>query len=182
LKKYIIYTLLILLVASACKSSKKVQVSEDIKTEKKDKPKKSSKSEYDKYSTKFGIQFDGSENLDLLKAIDGWMGVPHKMGGCTKSGVDCSCFVKHIYNDVYGIELTRTSRSMYEESKKVSKGNLKEGDLIFFKINGKTISHVGLYIKNNMFVHASSSRGVVISNLESSYYKQRYFSGGRVKP
>ncbi len=133
-----------------------------------------------RYSRKLGLKLDGTENQQLLGAISKWFGSPYRMGGCSKGGVDCSCFVKSVYEDVYGIELTRTSRSMYSHATKVRKGELQEGDLIYFKIRGRRISHVGIYLGDNKFVHSSRSYGVVIDNLDAPYYKKRFVSGGRV--
>jgi len=133
-----------------------------------------------RYSRKLGLKLDGTENQQLLGAISKWFGSPYRMGGCSKGGVDCSCFVKSVYEDVYGIELTRTSRSMYQNAAKVRKGELQEGDLIYFKIRGRRISHVGIYLGDNKFVHSSRSYGVVIDNLDAPYYKKRFVSGGRV--
>lgn len=133
-----------------------------------------------RYSRKLGLKLDGTENQQLLGAISKWFGSPYRMGGCSKGGVDCSCFVKSVYEDVYGIELTRTSRSMYQRAAKVRKGELQEGDLIYFKIRGRRISHVGIYLGDNKFVHSSRSYGVVIDDLNAPYYKKRFVSGGRV--
>jgi cell wall-associated NlpC family hydrolase len=133
-----------------------------------------------RYSRKLGLKLDGTENQQLLGAISKWFGSPYRMGGCSKGGVDCSCFVKSVYEDVYGIELTRTSRSMYSNATKVRKGELQEGDLIYFKIRGRRISHVGIYLGDNKFVHSSRSYGVVIDDLDKPYYKKRFVSGGRV--
>ncbi len=137
---------------------------------------------YSKYSDKLGINLDGTENKDLIMAIDEWFGTPFRMGGCSKYGVDCSCFVKKIYDDVYGLYLSRTSKSIYyEDLIPVKKEDLQEGDILCFKIRGRRISHIGIYLKDNKFVHASRKRGVMINDLNEKYYKKRYFSGGRVK-
>ena len=136
---------------------------------------------YARYSKKFGIEFNGSENKELLMAVAKWFGVPHKMGGCSKYGVDCSCFVKNIYKNVYGVALNRTSSNIfYKDSMPVKKRDLQEGDIICFKIRGRRISHIGIYIKDDKFVHASSSKGVRVSDLKQKYFRRRFFSGGRI--
>jgi len=114
-------------------------------------------------------------------AVDEWIGTGYKMGGCSKNGTDCSCLVKNLYKQVYGIDLNRTSNDILLQTKQISKENLQEGDILFFKINGKTVSHVGLYIKDNKFIHASSSKGVAINDLDQEYYKERFYCGGRIK-
>lgn len=177
MKRYVIQSAICLILISvfvSCSTSKRV-------TNDSGKYNKSNSGFYKKHSEIYGIQFKGNENKNLLLAIDGWLGSGYKYGGCSKTGTDCSCLVKNIYKQVYEIELNRTTNGIYQQVKHISRNNLKEGDILFFKINGKTISHVGLYIKNDKFVHASSSRGVVISDLNQDYYKKRFFTGGRIK-
>jgi lipoprotein Spr/probable lipoprotein NlpC len=136
---------------------------------------------YAYYSKKLGINLTGKENKKLIKTVAGWKGTPYKYGGTTKSGTDCSGFVSQIYKEVYGIKLHRTSRDMYKNDvKRISKNNLKCGDLVFFKTSGKKVSHVGIYIADNKFIHAAS-KGVVVNSLDDSYYKKTYYKSGRVK-
>ena len=137
---------------------------------------------YKRYSKKFGINFDGAENPELIMAVDEWLDTQFKMGGCSKEGIDCSCLVKDIYKNVYGIELDRTTISMFNDDAliPVKKEDLQEGDLIFFKIKDDAISHVGIYLKDNHFIHASLSMGVIISNLDGKYYRERFVSGKRL--
>ena len=135
---------------------------------------------YNKYSKKFGICFTGAENKKLIRAIDGWLGAPYRLGGCSKKGVDCSCFVQTLYATVYGIELKRSAREMFDDARLVSGKNLREGDLLFLKGKNKTIFHVGIYLKEGKFVHVSTARGVVISSLQEGYYRKYFHAGGRV--
>jgi lipoprotein Spr len=87
-----------------------------------------------------------------------------------------------VYQEAYGIALNRNSRAMYEQDvETIRKEDLREGDLVFFDINGDGISHVGIYLRNNMFAHASSSRGVIVESLESPYYRKNYAGSGRVR-
>ncbi|MCF6240668.1 MAG: C40 family peptidase [Bacteroidales bacterium] len=132
-------------------------------------------------SKKLGVNLSGKENKELIKTMSEWKGTPYKYGGTSKQGVDCSGFVSSVYKEVYGKKLHRTSRDMYKyDVKKISKNNLKCGDLLFFKTSGKKVSHVGIYIADNKFIHAAS-KGVVINDLDESYYKKTYYKSGRVK-
>ena len=106
--------------------------------------------------------------------------MPHVMGGMTKSGVDCSGFVYNVYKDVYGISLPRNSQDMETVVEPINdKSKLKEGDLVFFNGRSGKVNHVGIYIKDDTFVHTSTSRGVMISNLNEKYWANIYRRGGR---
>ncbi|QTA80390.1 Endopeptidase NLPC/P60 domain-containing protein [Desulfonema limicola] len=136
---------------------------------------------YSAYSKKMGVKFNGNENKELLTAIDNWMGTPYRWGGCSKYGIDCSCLIKNIYQDVFDISLNRISFMIFADNViPIDKKNLTTGDLLAFEMDESGISHVGLYIKDNKFVHASLSKGVIISSLNSKYYKNRFVAGGRV--
>jgi len=125
----------------------------------------------------------GKQNNAILYGfIEDWYGIPYRYGGETRKGIDCSAFVRELYDNVYSSRLTRTSREQFANSEYISnKNQLKEGDLVFFKIRSKSISHVGVYLADGKFVHSSRSKGVVISNLEESYWARYYVGGGRVK-
>lgn len=118
-----------------------------------------------------------------LEAAD-WIGTPYRYGGTTKKGVDCSGLTSAIYRKVYGKKLSRSSEEQRDrDCRRVLKRNLKEGDLVFFH-NGKKkrkASHVGIYLKDGKFVHASTSVGVVVSSLNERYYDKHWLQGGRVK-
>lgn len=109
-------------------------------------------------------------NSDLYTFIDGWMGSPHRLGGQTKFGIDCSAFVGMVYNEVYRKDLPRTSRDMAQHIKRKYDEDLSEGDLVFFSFGGRDIDHVGVYLHNGKFVHVSTKQGVVISNLKDVWY------------
>ena len=116
----------------------------------------------------------------LLLQIDSWIGTPYQYGGNNKTGVDCSGFINNIYNEVYQIKLPRTTSELEHYSKPVKREKLMEGDLVFFTINTKKAGHRGIYLAHGSFAHASTSRGVIISNLAEAYWN-KYFSGaGRV--
>lgn len=117
---------------------------------------------------------------ELTEYCKAWIGVPHVMGGMTKSGVDCSGFVYNVYKDVYGISLPRNSRDMETVVEPVDdRSKLKEGDLVFFNGRSGKINHVGIYIKDDTFVHTSTSKGVIISSLNEKYWANIYRRGGR---
>jgi cell wall-associated NlpC family hydrolase len=118
----------------------------------------------------------------LYSYVNEWYGVPYKYGGCQKTGVDCSCFSSNLYAYVYGRKLPRTAGEIQKECEKVSQSKMRQGDLLFFVINGKSVSHVGVYLKDNKFVHASTSKGVIISSLDEAYYKKYFHSAGRLRP
>ena len=134
-----------------------------------------------KYAGLLGVTEKEITNVKLYRFIDEWYGVPYKYGGKAKTGVDCSGFTTILLQDVYGKTFVGSANSMYEACDNVNEKNLKEGDLVFFKINSSKVSHVGVYLQNRRFVHASSKRGIVINNLDEAYYKKYFFKGGRPK-
>lgn len=119
---------------------------------------------------------------ELIKEAKKWLGTKYVYGGHSKKGTDCSGFVMEVYLKVYDIKLPRTSKDQQAFCKRIKKSNLKIGDLVFFTTtkNKKRVSHVGIYIGDDEFIHASSSKGVVISKLSQSYYVRNYYSSGRV--
>lgn len=131
---------------------------------------------------KKGLPNSNITNPQLYDFIEKWRGAPHRMGGMSTKGVDCSGLVIQIYKEVYNQEFTnRRARDLYTETRPLRREELKEGDLVFFKIRSRNIDHIGLYLANGDFVHVSSRKGVMISNLEETYFKKYYFSGGRKK-
>ncbi len=135
----------------------------------------------EKYSGIIGVQKNEITNVALYRFIDEWYFAPYKYGGKTKAGVDCSGFVSALYSKIYNKTISGSAASLFEGCKVVSEKNLEEGDLVFFKINSDKISHVGVYLKNRHFVHASVHKGVIISSLDEDYYKKYFFKGGKVK-
>ena len=120
------------------------------------------------------------QNLWLFKQVDEWLGIRYRLGGSTKSGIDCSALMQTLFTSIYGISLPRTAREQFQVSTRISREDIKEGDLIFFNTTGG-VSHVGLYIQNNKFVHASSSGGVTISDLDEDYWVRKFIGVRRVE-
>ena len=111
------------------------------------------------------------KNRELYSFILEWYGTPYQFGGQTMKGIDCSGFANVLYKDVYKIQLPRSSKDIAENIKRKYTDELKEGDLVFFSF-GKSgeVNHVGVYLHNNRFVHASTSKGVIISDLTEPWY------------
>ncbi|MFS0620607.1 C40 family peptidase [Priestia megaterium] len=107
------------------------------------------------------------------------MGVPYKWGGTTTKGFDCSGFIQYIFKKA-GKTLPRTTEQMYQVGTSVSKAKLQKGDLVFFQTYKKGPSHVGVYLGNNQFLQASTSKGVTITSLSNSYWKARYIGAKRI--
>jgi cell wall-associated NlpC family hydrolase len=136
----------------------------------------------EKYSNMMQVNPSSISNVIMYQFIDEWYGTRYQMGGMGKRGIDCSALVQKLYSYVYGMDVLRTSLMQFRSSEFVSNiANLKEGDLVFFRIHGGPVSHVGVYLHNNYFVHASSSKGVMISKLTDAYWTKVYVGGGRLK-
>lgn len=132
--------------------------------------------------TRCGMQLNDKDNRKLYDAIDKWYGTPYQYGGCSTNGVDCSCFVGNIFKSVYGVTLKRSANDIQQDvSKFVGRNELREGDIVFFTNSKGKVSHVGIYLRDDLFVHSSTSNGVIISTLENSYWKQHFYKGGRHK-
>lgn len=136
----------------------------------------------EKYSKILGVELYGEYDKNLIIEGSEWIGTQYKYGTSVKQqSTDCSGFVRQIYKTVYNIELPYTSISMHEKFPKIDKKDLQEGDLVFFNINQEHVSHVGIYLFNNYFIHASVSNGVIVSSLNEDYYNRFFHSGGRVE-
>lgn len=133
------------------------------------------------YATVLGVNSRQLNNTQLYSVIDRWMGTPHRLGGADGRGMDCSAFVGMVMKDVYGKSLPRTSKDMAQRIKRKYERQLKEGDLVFFSFGKRNIDHVGIYLHNNKFVHVSTSKGVIISDLHDSWYYKYFTRAGTVQ-
>ncbi|MBC7849131.1 MAG: C40 family peptidase [Chitinophagaceae bacterium] len=121
-------------------------------------------------------------NHRLLTFLESWYGTRYRYGGIDSTGIDCSAFVQSFLVTLYGVMLPRTSQEQFTQCRKIKKSALQEGDLVFFRTQRKkAVSHVGVYLRNNKFAHASTSSGVMISDLDESYYSARFAGAGRYR-
>ncbi len=124
-----------------------------------------------------------AEKIDdqrMMDVILGYLGTPYIYGGDSKSGIDCSAFTSAVYDQSVSVKLPRTAADQVKKGTPVSFEDLKFGDLMFFNTTGANPSHVGIYIGDDLFAHASEAFGVTISSIESSYYKTRYTEARRI--
>lgn len=134
------------------------------------------------YENVYGIHFDTMQNLDLFDEVLSWIGTPYRYSGDSQEGIDCSGFVCTLYKSIFNRVLASSSKDIYNENIiAVKKEELSEGDLVFFKIRKKRVSHVGIYLGNNLFAHSSTQQGVIISSLTEKYYSRYFYKGGRLK-
>jgi len=134
-----------------------------------------------KYANLLGVAPTSLTNLQLLAQMEKWFGTQYCFGGSTDSCIDCSSFTQVMLRDVYNVKIPRTSQQQFDASTKIEKENLKEGDLVFFNTVSASmvITHVGFYVCNNKFVHASTSKGVTINDLSEKYYAKAFRGAGR---
>ncbi|MDR1881254.1 MAG: C40 family peptidase [Prevotella sp.] len=119
------------------------------------------------------INRDDVKNMPLYAEVSRWLGIPYRYAGLSRKGVDCSGFVYLVYRKVYGITIPRSTSALSNmKMRKISKNNLKTGDLVFFATSKhlNRINHVGIYLKDGCFIHASTSKGVIVSHLDENYY------------
>lgn len=162
-------SLLIFVSATSCSSSRKLA---------------GKKVSLNHLSEKLGFRVTPKDDLKLYQEAAKWLGVPYRYGGNNFAGVDCSGLVCNMYKNVYRISLERTADGMYRKNcRKISRAKLRPGDLVFFNTakKRKSVSHVGIFLKNNVFIHATTASGVRLSTLDDRYYKQRWIKGGKVK-
>lgn len=171
--RYIINTMLVILISaiftlSGCKSSK------------------SAVKHRDEAAYIGGLSFNpeklkGEEKRIVEEALT-WLGTPYRYGGADYSGTDCSGLTMKVYLKALGLSIPRNSAQQQKFCKSIKKGSLTTGDLLFFATgrDKKKVSHVGLYLGDGQFIHASASRGVIISNVDERYYTTNYHSSGHV--
>lgn len=119
---------------------------------------------------------------EIVKEARRWLGTKYTYGGHSRKGTDCSGLVMEVYRSACGMKLPRTTADQRAFCKNIDRRNLSPGDLVFFtsRRSGRRISHVGLYIGKGEMIHASSSRGVIVSRLDEKYYTDNYHSSGRI--
>lgn len=125
---------------------------------------------------------DAAEKLNVIKTARQLLGIPYRYGGSTpKSGFDCSGLVYYSYRQA-GLNIPRTSKQQYRQARPVSRRHLQPGDLIFFRSKyGGFVSHVGIYLGKDEFIHApSSGKKVSINRLDTPYWKKHFYSAGRI--
>jgi lipoprotein Spr len=189
------FCLILLLLAVSCKSKKPVATNHLVKqkNESTEKPinkvvaaeeKKESKQEeieIKKPAEEIKIETKNISDKTLANFIRDWYGVTYRYGGSDKHGIDCSHFAARLYADVYNKKISGAANTIEPSTVTVKTTDIQEGDLVFFKIQQNKVSHVGVYIGNNKFVHASTKLGVIISDLDEAYYKKYFYKAGKLK-
>ena len=170
-KKYISALVCCMLLSFAAYPQKKDKATKNILTE----------NTKGYFAQVLGFDIPDMFNSTLYDTISEWLGTPYRYSGKNGKGIDCSGFVNMVYRSVYGILLNGNSSDLYKSTRHLTKKKLKEGDLVFFKINHRQVSHVGLYLGERKFAHSSTSNGVIISDLDEPYYKKYYAGAGRVE-
>ncbi len=149
-------------------------------TDKKKPKTKPPKPDIQQYFATKQLNPDSTCNPYLFYQVYDWIGTRYKYSGKSKAGIDCSGFVSIMYKNAYCIDLAGGSKDIWFKVRPIEKVDLQEGDILFFKIKKGQISHVGVYLGNNKFAHASVHSGVIVSDLEEEYYKKYFFKGGRI--
>ena len=128
--------------------------------------------------------FDQLDNIiledALLKAFDDWEGTRYSFGGDSANGIDCSALTRRIYRSVFSFELPRISTDQIKEGTIVNRNDLKPGDILYFRPENR-VNHTAVYIGNSLFINASSSKGVILSSLDSTYWGKYFIYGVRVE-
>lgn len=174
-KIYFIWVIIIAVSFTACKSKKNLSKSAKAKTE------KPSNKIASKYADEMEVSENAIRNGRLYEFIDDWEGTKYQYGGLDKRGIDCSGLVYLLYQDVYQQQIPRSTSQQVEIIKRKYEDQLKEGDLVFFDFDGKKFSHVGVYLQNGYYVHASTRKGVMIEKLRNPYTYKYFSRGGSVQ-
>lgn len=153
--------LMVLLVFSACSTRKNTNVNTT--------------------AARAAVVMSQLKSKPLYRFINDWTGVRYRLGGLDKRGIDCSGFALLLQKNIYGNELPRRSSDQAAVIRTKSMGQLKEGDLIFFSFGGRAVDHVGIYLKDNFFVHASTTRGVIVDDLNIAAYQKAMVKAGSIK-
>ncbi|MBP5979010.1 MAG: C40 family peptidase [Halomonas sp.] len=113
----------------------------------------------------------------LMEQHQRWAGTPYRIGGTSAGGIDCSALVRNVFRDTFGLELPRSTYDQVHEGRSIDRQELQAGDLVFFRPPGN--NHVGIYVGDGYFLHASTSQGVIISSLDNSYWQRYYWQSRR---
>ncbi|MFY9309847.1 MAG: NlpC/P60 family protein [Bacteroidia bacterium] len=173
MKRYILLLLVLipLLLSAQSKKQKKRKAKTKAKAE---------KMAMVQYYSNYALKPDSAVTPYLYYQVYDWVGTHYKYSGENKKGIDCSGFVAEMYKCAYCVELAGGSADIWKKVTPVEKNELQEGDIVFFKIKKGRISHVGIYLGNNKFAHASVKGGVMINDLDETYYKNTFYKGGRI--
>ena len=126
-------------------------------------------------------KYPGMDTTKLISRVEFFLGTPYKYGGSNRYGMDCSGFVLSVFKSAFGVDLPHNAEQIFNKTISIPLKNIQCGDLVFFEnVKGNGISHVGIYLTNTHFVHASSKKGVTISSFRKDYYKKRYKAVHRV--
>jgi len=115
----------------------------------------------------------------LIDHYEQWYGTPYRSGGMSKNGIDCSGFIQVTYGQLFGLQLPRTTVNLARSGSQIPASDLQPGDLVLFKTSWKD-NHVGIYLAENKFMHASTSRGVMLSGLYETYWKKHFWQARRI--
>ena len=115
-----------------------------------------------------------NSTIKLGRILQGYLGKPYAGSSRYDPGLDCSLFTGEVFNKFVKLKLPRTAKEQFKSGKQVQRGDLQFGDLVFFNTDGKKISHVGIYVGHDEFIHASSSNGIIISKLGEDYWSKRF--------
>ncbi len=132
------------------------------------------------FRTEKNAAIEPLDHSRMMREISKFMGVPYRLGGEDMKGMDCSGYTMVVYKNSMKVSLPRTSAEQYGHGMPVPRANLQFGDLVFFNTTGESASHVGIYIGDDLFAHASLSLGVTISSLQSTYFDKRYEGAKRI--
>jgi cell wall-associated NlpC family hydrolase len=123
-----------------------------------------------------------NDYIRLGLILQDYLGKPYRGRSIFVRGVDCSLFAREVFEQFDEIELPRTVHEQYKMGREISYSHLAFGDLVFFRTERGKVSHVGIYVGDNRFIHASTSQGVIISSINEKYWAQRYAGGRRILP
>jgi lipoprotein Spr/probable lipoprotein NlpC len=134
-----------------------------------------------KYARMMDVPKKKIKNPELYQFIDDWIGTKYQYGGLSKNGIDCSGFTYLLYKEVYDKTIPRNTSGQVDIIKRKYEGQLKEGDLVFFDYDKKKFSHVGVFLQNGYYVHASTRKGVMVQKLKDPYTYKYFSRGGSIK-